>query len=341
MITRVPKGFKILGLWLGLIILYLAQPGCSKQKNNKIIPTDYSIADHWLSLPAPVKDVDVFYIYPAAWIKTDKSDPDICELNNASMLEGTRNLYAWQASAFEPVGNIYAPYYRQADAGYIVSLHDNERLKCTDGIPAHDVIAAFDYYIRHFNNGRPFILAGHSEGTMVMLTLLPHIVRDPAVYKRMIAAYAIGYPVTQDYMDNNPSLKFAEGPNDTGVIISFNTQSPNLPPGGNPILVSKPALVINPITWTRSETPAAATEGLGSFMPDNHQIRQFSKVPHYADARVDKANGVVICSTADETEIYNLLPSWPKGAYHVFDYALYYYNIRQNAANRTNKFLGK
>ncbi len=307
----------------------------------KIIPTDYSIADHWLSLPAPVKEVDIFYIYPTAWLKTSKSEPDICALNNASMLEGASILYTWQASAFEPVGNIYAPYYRQADAAYIVSLHDDERIKFTDGVPAHDIIAAFDYYIQHFNKGRPFILAGHSQGTMVMLTLLPHIVKNPAVYKRMIAAYAIGYPVTQEYMDNNPELKFATGPNDTGVLISFNTQSSDISPGGNPILIRKPALVINPITWTRDEIPAKKDQGLGSFMPDNHQIKHFSKVEQYADARVDKTRGVVICSTADEIEIYNLLPSWPKGAYHVFDYALYYYNIRQNAENRTNKFLGK
>ena len=147
--------------------------------------------------------------------------------------------------------------------------------------------------------------------------------------------------VTQEYMDKNPKLKFAAGPNDTGVIISFNTQSQNLPPGGNPILISKPALAINPITWTRDETPATAAQGLGSFMPAHHEIKQFTKVPHYADARVDNTNGVVICTTADEAEIYNLLPSWPKGAYHVFDYALYYFNIRQNAENRANKFLGK
>ena len=338
---RGTTGFKRLGLSIVLPILFAANSACGNEPRDTIIPTDYSNADHWLSLPAPVKEVDVFYIYPTAWLKVNKSDPDICALDNASMLEGSRILYAWQASAFEPVCNIYAPYYRQADAAYILSLHDRERLKFTDGIPAHDIIAAFDYYIKHVNKGRPFILAGHSQGTMVMLTLLPHIVKNPAVYKRMIAAYAIGYPVTQEYMDKNPKLKFAAGPNDTGVIISFNTQSQNLPPGGNPILISKPALAINPITWTRDETPATAAQGLGSFMPAHHEIKQFTKVLHYADARVDNTNGVVICTTADEAEIYNLLPSWPKGAYHVFDYALYYFNIRQNAENRANKFLGK
>ena len=118
---RGTTGFKRLGLSIVLPILFAANSACGNEPRDTIIPTDYSNADHWLSLPAPVKEVDVFYIYPTAWLKVNKSDPDICALDNASMLEGSRILYAWQASAFEPVCNIYAPYYRQADAAYILS----------------------------------------------------------------------------------------------------------------------------------------------------------------------------------------------------------------------------
>ena len=50
----------------------------------------------------------------------------------------------------------------------------------------------------------------------------------PEVYSRMIAAYVIGNPVTQASLDNNPHLKFATGPDDTGVIISYNTEAPNV-----------------------------------------------------------------------------------------------------------------
>ncbi|MEI6309848.1 MAG: DUF3089 domain-containing protein, partial [bacterium] len=71
--------------------------------------TDYSQAAHWLSLPATVKAVDVFYLYPTAWQKTDQSDPNICEIDNPSMLKGSNMSFAKQATAFETVGNIYAP----------------------------------------------------------------------------------------------------------------------------------------------------------------------------------------------------------------------------------------
>ena len=164
--------------------------------------------------------------------------------------------------------------------------------------------------------------------------LADYMKANPDVYNRMIAAYVIGYSVTDEYLANNPHLKFAEGPDDTGVIISYNTQAPDVVAGTNPVVLSG-ALVINPITWTRDETLATTAEGLGSFMPDP-ATGVFSQVAQYADAKIDKTKGVVICSTVDEDEL-SRAPY--RGIYHTFDYPFYYYNIRDNAANRTNKFL--
>ena len=210
------------------------------------------------------------------------------------------------------------------------------------GIPTLDAVAAFDYYIKHFNHGRPFILAGHSQGSNVLINLLTGYLKDhPDVYQRMIAAYVIGYPVTAQIIEDNPHLKFAEGPDDTGVIISYNTQASDVDPADNPVLSGLVGLVINPITWTRSETLANTTEGLGSIMPDPVTL-VFEPVNQYADAQVDIANGVLICTTADEDGLYELTQhGFPRGVYHSFDYPFYYYNLRANAQNRVNKYLGK
>jgi len=99
--------------------------------------------------------------------------------------------------------------------------------------------------------------------------------------------------------------------------------------------------VINPITWTRDETLADTTQGLGSLFPNKAGV--WVKIPQYADARVDTVKGVLVCTTADESRIAKLdsLSGFPKGVYHSFDYPFYYYNIRQNAANRANIFLNK
>ena len=227
---------------------------------------------------------------------------------------------------------IYAPYYRQADAVYTLTLPTlEERNAVIAGIPTLDAMAAFDYYIKHFNNGRPFILAGHSQGSAVLMNILAIYMKDHQdVYERMIAAYVIGDSVTENYLAENPHLKFATGAEDTGVIISYNTQSPNVAEGDNPLVVEG-AVAINPITWSRDETPAGTEEGLGSFMPVGGV---FSKVPQYADATLDLDKGVVICATADEDGLHALNPALAPGIYHSFDYLFYYFNLRANAADR-------
>lgn len=302
-------------------------------------PTDYSKPEHWLSLPASIdKEVDVFYLYPTAWQKAGEGEPNICGIDNPSMLEGSRAAFAGQATAFEAVGNVYAPYYRQADAAYVLSLPLEEQGRVIGGIPKSDAFAAFDYYIRNYNGGRPFILAGHSQGSNVLVYLLSEYMEEnPETYSRMVAAYVIGYSITGEYLAENPHLKFAEGPDDTGVIISYNTEAPVVE-GNNPVVLPG-AIAINPITWARAEGLATANESLGSYMQGEEG--KFGLVENYADARVDKAKGVVICSTADAGKLSPGNAVFGKGVYHIYDYSFYYFNIRENAANRAGRFLGK
>ena len=310
--------------------------------------TDYSKSEHWLSIPAVVdKEVDVFYLYPTSYQKINENDPNICEIDNPMMLKYSKLAFARQATAFETVGNIYAPYYRQGDPVYALGLSSQaERYEFIGGIPKKDVFAAFDYYIKNFNHGRPFILAGHSQGSNILIYLLSeYMKKNPDVYKRMVVAYVIGYSVTEDYLAQNPHLKFAEGPDDTGVIVSYNTEAPTVE-GNNPVLLPG-AIAINPITWTREETLATAEENLGSILlnKDGSVVLngegKIEPVKNYADARVDKAKGVVICSTVDVEKLAPGNQLMGKGVFHSFDYPFYYFDIRENAANRVDNFLNR
>jgi len=294
--------------------------------------TDYANPSHWISVPVVVdKKVDVFYLAPTAWQKIDANAPNICEINDPTLLIGATAAFGRQATAFTPVGNLYAPYYRQADLSPI------EREKVIGGVPTQDAVAAFDYYLQHFNKGRPFILAGHSQGSNILSNLLAgYMKQHPEVQARMVAAYVIGYSVTGEYLAKNPHLKFATGPDDTGVIISYNTESPDVVPGTN-IVTTAGGIAINPISWTRDETLAPAAKNLGSIMPADGV---FVQVAHFADARVDKTKGVVICAAADADKLFRP-GSFVKGVFHSYDYLFYYYNLRQNAANRVEKYFDK
>lgn len=153
------------------LILILLISSCKKETT--VEASNYANPDFWLSLPATSdKKVDVFYLYPTVWQKLSETDSNICEIDNPMMLANSKIAFNRQATAFETVGNIYAPYYRQADAAYVLSLEQKEQEAFVGGIPKSDVFDAFDYYIRNLNNDRPFILAGHSQGSNVLLFLL-------------------------------------------------------------------------------------------------------------------------------------------------------------------------
>lgn len=300
---------------------------------------DYSQGKHWLSQPAsPDKAVDVFFLYPTSWQKVDKNEPNICAIDNPSMLKGSKAEFARTAMAFDPVGNIYAPYYRQADGVYTLSLPtEKARVEFLQTLPGHDVFNAFEYYIENLNQGRPFILAGHSQGSQLLTFLLSKYMKEnPKVYDRMIAAYVIGYSITDEYLARNPHLKFAEGPDDTGVIVSYNTEAP-IVGADNPVVLPG-AIAINPITWSRREALASADENMGSLLPDDQG--KWVPVTKYADARVNKGRGVIICS-ADVKKYAPGNPLAMRGIFHSFDYPLFFYNIRANAANRVEKFINK
>ncbi len=321
-----------MGLCAGVAFLAFAlscENGKAAESSNA---TDYSVAAHWMSLPATNRTVDVFYLYPTSWTNTGPV-VEYCAIDNPQMLSNAPINFARQATVFEPMANLYAPFYRQAN----LTPNDPEYVA---GIPTIDATAAFDYYIKNYNNGRAFILAGHSQGANVLACLLSgYLKTNSALCARMIAAYVIGYPVATAYLANNPHLKFAEGPGDTGVIISYNTQSPNMPPAYNPILWGMTGIVINPILWTRDTTLATTNQGFGSFMPDSNGVYQ--RVQQYADAKVDITHGILLCSTADTNYLGRLNNLAGIGVYHNFDYPFYYYNLRSNAVQRIQNYLQK
>jgi len=312
--------------------------------------TDYSVASNWLALPASAsatKKVDVFYLSDTTYQKPNASAPNIGAINDPAMQQGAKAALSRTAAAFDTVANIYAPYNRQVDAMFKKSLPIPEQLALEAGIPTQDAIGAFDYYIKHYNKGRPYILAGHSQGSNLTANILSQYMKqNPEVYKRMIAAYVIGFSITPEYLSQNPELKFATGAKDTGVIVSYNTEAPVVD-GTNPVTMPG-GIAINPITWTKSETLATAQQNLGGILIDPKTgyavLDKAGKpvlVPHYADAQGNKARGVVICSTADVNALSPGNALLPKGVYHSFDYPFYFFDIRANAADRIASYFKK
>jgi pimeloyl-ACP methyl ester carboxylesterase len=321
-------------LWYSCI-LTACNPN-ERSGNEKVPASNYAIAENWLNLPAKATEAaDVFFVYPVCWSRKE-GEPPVCDINHPEMRATAEIVFRLQAAAFDSLANVYAPFYRQLDAVSILNETDYALRSCLlDGEPATDITAAFDYYISHYNNGKPFILVGHSEGAMLVKKLLfDHLKNNPAVYKRMIAAYVIGYSVTATELAENPHLHFAQSADDLGVVISYNTEAPDMSTP-NPT-TENGALVINPISWTNATDTATAEQNAGSFFYEDggYITRQ-----HLADATINRERGTIVCSTVNPDDYISAYGLFPKGIYHSYDFAFYFCNLRTNAAERITKFL--
>lgn len=299
-------------------------------------PSDYSDADNWLAIPEITKAADTIYFYPTAYNDPTEGVADICTIDNAGMRAEAQRLYGRQATAFEDTTNVFAPYYRQSNI-FAVMRHTDDAEAFQKNEQRTDVFAALDYYFAHYNNGRPFILAGHSQGSMMIRIVLDeYMPLHPELAGRMIAAYAIGESFPKDWLAAHPSVKFAEGAEDTGVIVSWNTEGPGNKDANN-FVVEAGTVSINPINWKRDNTYAPASENLGS--RSQNEAGEYVVTPGLHDAQLNVERGVVVCTTSDSyVPLANL---FGPESLHGVDFDLYYENIRQNAKTRVNAYLAE
>jgi hypothetical protein len=124
--------------------------------------TDYSEGVNWAVLPlsGKGKKVDVVFFHPTSYLGDEswnQAMPD--ERDTQRTMDNIKS----QAGVFEGQSNVYAPFYRQASL-YVLNAREEDRNKALS-VAYSDIERAFTYYIENFNGGKPFILAGHSQGS--------------------------------------------------------------------------------------------------------------------------------------------------------------------------------
>ena len=297
---------------------------------------DYSLPDCWLQVPEITKDVDTFYVYSTVYFDSsfEEGAPDYAALDNPEMMLGALGEYVTNASVYEESTNVFVPYYRQAGMRYANEVSKTGNIDAAlSGISYDDMSAALDYYFEKCNNGRPFIIAGHSQGSaMVRYILKNYFKKHPEYYERMVAAYAIGYSITKEDLESNPHMKFATGESDTGVIISWHTEGPkNVEENARNVAVLPHGISINPLNWKRDETYAPASENLGSYMP-NAESEMYEITDVGADAKVVLNRGVIVTNTTYDQ--YAPAEFFGPQSFHEDDYTLYYNNLKANVVKR-------
>jgi hypothetical protein len=217
----------------------------------------YSDATHWLCLPGKTGDVchdnldatvvladgttraephvvatkpaiDCFYVYPT--ISTDLSpnsdlSPGVAEINVTKE----------QAARLTSVCDVYAPVYRQVTLGSLFRTLPAEAGAADRELPYSDVLDAWKHYLAHYNHGRPFVLAGHSQGSGVLRRLIQEQIEgDDALRGRLVSALLIGggvaVPDGQDVGLDFKKVPVCHKPSDTGCVVAYSSFRATAPP---------------------------------------------------------------------------------------------------------------
>ncbi len=285
---------------------------------------DYVRAANWLARPAKAAHpVDVFWAYPTVY----QGKALIADISDPQMRQAAERTLIAQASVFDGQANIFAPLYRQANVSVLAMSPADKAAKLAVG--QRDLAAAFAYYLEHLNQGRPFFLAGHSQGSNLLTNLLLARAGDPAM-KNLVAAYLIGWSVTRDDLAKHPAVKICVRADQTGCVVTYNSvaagyqkKAPTIQPG---------AISVNPLTWTIGGelAPASLNRGAVFFNEDG------AKTVRPAFTSAQNQEGGLVVAPADPSLLTNLC--FGQGVYHAYDYSLFYENLRLNAARRIKAF---
>jgi hypothetical protein len=352
----------------GPAMAQLGPPGVPAKPFDQSAPPpapDYRNPAHWAALPdrvdaadaVPMGDpfgdrqataaVDAFYIHPTTYRGGEFWNQPLED--QATNRWTDESVIGRQAAVFNACCRVYAPRYRQATAA---SLAVPPQMK---GLQSHefawiDVRAAFLHYLKHWNKGRPFIIAGHSQGGAHTERWMAEFARDPKLRARFVAAYPIGIAFPLGQLERQSGgIGVCTTPLQTDCYVTWNTYGPS---GDGTTLSnmarqryqqrfgaqdSPPIVCVNPLSFSAARAEVAASGNFGA-LPST---RSDGSLPATEAGVLGAAcvDGVVKVTAvpASGYAIVNL----PGGFLHFNDFDLFYQNIRINAVARTDAWLAQ
>jgi len=323
---------------------------------------DYTLKSSWAALPGmpgtsnsvPLgsskaiekSNVDVFYIHPTTLKDKTQINQDIADEETNAWTDAS--VIARQASVFNHCCEIYAPRYRQAGSAARFDPESNRGGSKANLLAYKDVLNAFDFYIKNYNQGRPFIIAGHSQGSLITTWLLRDRIDSTPLQKQLVAAYAVGIDLVKgDFGRTYKSLKLCTSPEQTGCVLGWNTGTKDLDIEKYKDLIGarylyknkthegRKGVCINPLTFdiNKPDAPASASKGAVPGTPGVGELKALKA--GLVSAKCDR--GFLIVNFDPSLDLVAI----PEGSMHYHDIGLFYADIRENVAVRISHFMNK
>ena len=231
--------------------------------------------------PASDPGFDCFFMYPTVYFEPGN-------MQDLSDLTALRDPLQGQIARFGRMCRVYVPLYRQSSAE---SDAAGAHFTGDVALATNDLLAAFDYYVEHLSVGRKFVVMGHSQGSILGLTLLQRrIDNDPVLRARMLSAVLLGgdarVPPGHTVGGTFKNVPSCTRPGQTQCLIAFNSYAQVSPPIANEAFGKHNAL--GDVVCTEPGALAGNRSGRyrGSYFP-NHIENLFYITPGYLPANME------------------------------------------------------
>jgi hypothetical protein len=290
---------------------------------------------------AAVPPFAVFFVHPTSSLGRDHWNASLDDTNSR---ERARLFLKGLASPFAQASEIWAPRYRQAAIGAFLT-NSPDAQKALD-LAYGDVSQAFDAFLAGVAPDTPIVLAGHSQGALLIDDLLRRRIAGTPLQKRIAMAYPIGWPISIQHDLVALGLPACTTPEQAGCIVTWSSFAEPAEPGmlleryehsagfdGAP-RGDKGLLCVNPLTGTLNGA-APASANLGTLVP-NAGLSDGELVKGAVSARCGP-RGLLLIGQPPDLGPYVL----PGNNYHVYDIPLFWANLRQDVARRMRAWTTK
>ena len=355
--------FLLWGLGSGFFIRKLMSPGKSYRPLITSTSPDYQSKGAWVSRPDfynpslwPLNEhkiqsklkVDVFYIHPTTLWRGSAWNFDL--KSSKIVLNRIDKSVSHHASIFNQCCRVFAPHYREAA---LAAFHWREnltfRVKALN-LAYEDILKAFDTFIKEHNQGRPFLLAAHSQGTLHAMRLIKDRIDGSALKSKFVAGYLLGYKFPQDYFKRvYKKIKPCEKSDDLNCVIhwdSFDEGSSfrkrrgiHWYPSGWESVVGKKILCTNPLSWKTDNVIMGQGNHRGMVLDLSEQNFEYGEKQVWAQC---KEGRLFVKSLPFWSFRFWRFLNWSRalnnGNLHFFDFQLFFKDIRENASKRIEAF---
>lgn len=320
------------GIVLAIICAIVVACASDRPQDSEV--PDYAQAESWAYLELAEGDapVDVFFLCPTVFLGAE-NDYNM-SLEDTAVKQSFVGAINMEKGIYDEDARFFAPYYRQA--GLNVYEMTPEAREQYLAFAYQDAEEAFDYYYQHYNDGRPIVLAGFSQGADMCLRLMKERFNDEKMREQLVACYAIGWSISEEEMSEYSNLRFAEAADDTGVIIAFNSEAEEIT---DSVIVPQgtKTLAINPLTWSTDSDVADKSLNDGACFP-NTAGEIMTEVDAFTGAYIDGTRGTLKVTDVEEEQFPPQLDIFEDGVYHVYDYQFFYRDLQENVRERIEAY---